>query len=584
MKKWNYIWTDMLVGVLMGAASIIICHLLSSCSSGSEQAETPTAPSIAPSQSRAVTLRLSCTDYLPATRAQGSVKGVEGIPAGSIQIFCFDANSHFLGMAQAVSNTPSTSDGKLQTVSATIPSQSATLHLLANAHVQAQEEWLGKTEQEVMSQMESRYDTHEHLVYWGYVSQGSTEQMKAFLENTSSTISMLRDRAKVTCLIQDSDILQAEIALCNGLATGMMWGDTSEGSASSELSGSPVLHLPSDPSLRIDNTEGDFSPTAFTFEHPNRPGDYLRAIVRATYRNGSVRYHHICLENDLHEPYAIFRNHEYRINIIKLSQTAGYADFEGAKTGDASNNAFVTVDDIVPEVSDGTHSLLINGGTSVVYNTGAAPQQVIHFTYTEGSQLTASSFKAEWIGSQELALDAAPQLTYDASTGKGEIHFQLNALSPELKTAQLHLLDTQHGLSRVIHLYSITQFALQASFQSSLGTNKLGKNKGDTGELTLQVPANYPEDLLPLDIKIASNDINPKDLGVEVSSTEDVDGTQQDPSLKPWNCWFVYKAPETGMQTVTLKNVRAATAGSEGKFFVKADYFGSPIEISFVYQ
>lgn len=565
----------MLVGMLMGAASIIICHLLSSCSSGSEQAEVPAAPSIAPSQGRAVTLRLSCPDYLPATRAQGSVKGVEGIPAGSIQIFCFDANHQFLGKAQAVNNTPSTSDGKQQTVSATIPSQSTTLHLLANAHVQAQDSWLGKTEQEVMSQMESRYDTHEHLVYWGYVTQGSTEQMKAFLESPTSTISMLRDRAKITCLIQDSDILQADIALCNGLATGTQ---------ANLNPGSQQLSLPSDPSLRIDNTEADFSTTAFTFEHPNRPGDYLRAIVRATYRNGSVRYHHICLENDLHEPYAIFRNHEYRINIIKLSQTAGYANFEGAKTGDASNNAFVTVDDIVPEVSDGTHSLLINGGTSVVYNAGAAQQQVIHFTYTGGSQLTASSFKAEWIGSQELALDATPQLTYDASTGKGEIHFQLNSLSPELKTAQLHLLDTQHGLSRVIHLYSITQFELQASFQSSLGINRLGKSKGDTGELTLQVPANYPEDLLPLDIKIASNDINPKDLGVEVSSTEDVDGTQQDPSLKPWNCWFVYKAPETGMQTVTLKNVRAATAGSEGKFYVKAEYFGNPIEISFVYQ
>ena len=586
MKKWNYIWTDMLVGLLMGAASIIIADLLASCSSHPEDGSQEIAPALAPTADLPIQLRITCADFQPASqasRADGSVKGIEGIPNGSIQILCFDSNGGFIGMADEVSNTQSTADGehlqedKSQTLRALIPAATTQLHILANAHIQAKEAWLGKTQEEVMEQLESNHDTHEHLVYWGYIHTASTAEMKAYLENSSTTVSLLRDRAKISYANQDADIQDVKIALCNGLASGKMTGVLSATDASTE--GNSILHLPADPSLRIDNTEADFASTAFTFEHSNRPGDYLRAIVRVKYKDGPIRYHHICLENDLHEPYAILRNHEYRINLIRLSESTGYGSFEEARNGDASNNAFITVDDIVPEISDGTHSLLINAGTSVVYNAGAATEQVIHFTYMGDAKMEAASFKATWIDNQHLAADAAPTLTYDGQTGQGEIRFQLQPLSPELKTAQLHLLDTQHGLSRVIHLYSITQFEMQLAFPATLG-----KAKGDIENLTVELPANYPEDLLPIELKIASNDINPKDLAVEVSPTDDVDGSEADASIKPWNCWFVYKAIQPGTHTIGIKNVRDAKAGSQGKFYVKAEYFGSAKEINFVYQ
>lgn len=565
-----------MVGLLMGAASIIIADLLASCSSHPDDGSEAIAPAIVPSAELPIELRITCADFQKASdasRAEGSVKGIEGIPSGSIQILCFDGNDGFVGMASEVSNAQSQAEGKSQTLRALIPAATTQMHILANAHIQAEEAWLGKPQQEVLEQLESSHDTHEHLVYWGSIHTASTAEMKAYLQAPTHTVSLLRDRAKISIDNQDADIQDVKIALCNGLAKGKMTGSLS---ASTEGN---TLHLPTDPSLRIDNTEADFASTAFAFEHPNRPGDYLRAIVRVTYKDGTVRYHHICLENDLHEPYPILRNHEYRINLIRLAESTGYGSYEEAKNGDASNNAFITVDDIVPEISDGTHSMLINEGTSVVYNTGAATEQTIRFTYTGDAQLDASSFKATWIENAQLAADAAPTLTYDAATGKGEIRFQLLPLDQKLKTAQLHLLDTKHGLSRVIHLYSITQFEMSLSFPATLG-----KKKGDTENLTVNLPADYPEDLLPIELKIASNDINPVDLAVEVSPTTDVDGSQTDSSIKPWNCWFVYKANQPGTHTIGIKNVRNATAGTEGRFYVKAEVFGSAKEISFKYQ
>lgn len=589
----------MLVGVLMGAASLIIAHLLASCSTSNEQAEA--SATHLPQSYQDITLHIICTDYQKGSRADGSVKGIEGIPSGSVQIVCFDSKNQFIGMAEDVSNTQnnvdgeaqSNADGKVQTVRASIPSNSTTLHILANAHITAEDSWLGKTELEIMGMLESKYDTHEHLIYWGCIRQESTQQMITYLENPNNTISMMRDRAKVTCNILDQNITDAKIALCNALASGTMIDNNaipslkqgSNGNTEiSDIQASSFVNIPSQPSLRIDNTEKDFATTVFAFEHPNRPGDYLRAIICVTYKDGNVRYHHICLENDLHEPYAILRNHAYRINIIKLAENTGYANFEGAKSGDASNNAFVTVDDIVPEISDGTHCMLINEGTSVVYNVGASTQQVIPFTYLGDPSMTASSFKAEWIENHDLSDTSSPTITYDANTGKGEIHFHLQGISQELKTAKLHLLDTRHGLSRVVNLYSITQFEMKATFKSTLGTNLLGKNKGDEGELSVELPADYPDNLLPINLKIASNDINPKDLAIEVSPTDDVDGSREDASIKPWNCWFVHNADTPGTQNITIKNVRTATTGSLGRFYVKADYFGRPLEISFIYQ
>lgn len=605
MRTWNQDLAHILAGLLLAVASITVAFLLTSCSDSSCK-ESPNAyqgkDSRDGSDGITMNLLIHTADYSPGSSeslagksrksgTRSTTQGIEGIPSGAMQILCFDGNGKFVGMARDVSNTPSTSDGRNQSLRATVPSASTSLHFLANANITANDSWLGKSEEEVIAQLESRYDTNKHFVYWGHVSKSSITEMKKFLENNSNVVSLLRDRAKITVNNQDADIQEVSLTVCNAFASGRMLAVKSTPESTSLIGGTTIegydltqVNLPTNSSERIDGTEAEMTETVFAFEHPNHPGDYLRVVLKAVYQDGTTRFHHICLENDLHEAYPILRNHEYRINLIQLDKNTGYADFDGAANGEASNNAFISVDDIVPEISDGEHSLLIDEGTSRVYNAGATTEQVITFTYQGGSDMTASDFKATWIENQSLATVDSPTLTYDASTGKGEIHYQLNGITDQLKTAKLHLLDTKHGLSRTIHLYSISQFTLQAQFKSTLGDNKLGKSMGNEGELTIEIPADYPEDLLPVEIKIASNDINPKDTGVEVSSTADVDGSQQDSSITPWNCWFVYKANTTGSHSITIKNVRAASAGTSGKFFVKAKYFGEAKEIRFNYQ
>ena len=77
---------------------------------------------------------------------------------------------------------------------------------------------------------------------------------------------------------------------------------------------------------------------------------------------------------------------------------------------------------------------------------------------------------------------------------------------------------------------------------------------------------------MPIEIEIASNDVNPIGSDVKVASTSDVDGGGN------WNCWFVTKYEDPSVigstQTITMKNVRAVT-GTEGKFFIKVKHYNS---------
>lgn len=90
-------------------------------------------------------------------------------------------------------------------------------------------------------------------------------------------------------------------------------------------------------------------------------------------------------------------------------------------------------------------------------------------------------------------------------------------------------------MSRIIKIYSITKFNFGFEFSGMLGRYK----KDDTGTLTYTIPSNYPSELLPVEIRIASNTINPEDCDVEVGSTEEIYNKFQEGM--DWNCWFLKK-------------------------------------------
>ena len=88
-----------------------------------------------------VSIQVHTADYSVQTRAGGSVKGVEGIAEGSMQLLCFDKGGYFLGMGQSVTiGANPTGDDNKHSLRATVYNSTARIHFLANANITMQHE------------------------------------------------------------------------------------------------------------------------------------------------------------------------------------------------------------------------------------------------------------------------------------------------------------------------------------------------------------------------------------------------------------------------------------------------------------
>ena len=529
-----------------------------------------------------VNLSVLTADYSADTRAHGTVKGVEGIADGNMQLLCFDEKGFFLGLGQDVVIEPCADGGEdRHAIHGNVPNSTARIHFVANAHIEMHASWIGLTESNLISRLTSKYDTHEQMVYWGYKRCATPEAMKAFLNDSGNLIFLLRDRAKVTVVNQDDNIASVSLVLCGGADRGRVAPYDQQNptdpfpqieSRDNWNTALTYVSVPSD-TTHLNATEADFASVAYTYETDNDVNSSpLLVILRAQYKDNTVRYHKVMLQNDRYENYTIKRNHTYQITVQKMGAEYGNDSFEAALNGQVVNNVWVSVRDIVAEINAGDYSLRIQGGsageTSEVYVYGSATSQTIPFTFTyTGNRDVTPDLTCVSTADPDFFGDATPTLQYKGNGVESNISFTIKPVteaSTSLSTARIHLRDRYSGLSRNINLYRIANFSF-APYNTSV---TIGRAANSEGDFTFTIPDNYPQDLFPVTVEFASGDINPRDMGVEVGSTK------EDPIQEEWNCWFVMRYNEPGTKTVTLRNIRAMSRGQQGKFYMKADYFG----------
>ena len=281
------------------------------------------------------------------------------------------------------------------------------------------------------------------------------------------------------------------------------------------------------PSINTRRLKGDvgqmFNPTG-AFEEHNLPTDPAKVIL---WHDGL--YYLIYLQDSNNKPYAIKRNYEYKIIIDKLDKSYGYNNSEVALKSAPANNPWIRVEQIVPGVTDGNYELAIVGGTYKTVNTGENTEQTIQFTYKgdDAANKEPKDFVALWTQNLTYATAAAPEVTsytYDEATktGTGTIKYKLDKIDKTWREGIIYLTDKVHGLNRNIHLYSVSEASY--NFQNA---DNISATLNSEGDFTITIPKDYPDGLLPVNFKIASNDINPKDWKVEIGDTETETGNLQ---------------------------------------------------------
>lgn len=563
----------------------------------------------------------------------------EGIPKDSMKLFCFDNEGQFIGFGKVRefkeikgftrdNNGTIHDDGdihpdgstKPHNFYATIPNQTSRIHLVANTGSQYQTinwgnqaNWVGMHENMLMTTFETEHgeDQAAKVRYWGYIKKDSPEELKEYLKPDTKKkdyiIHLIRDRAKISADWSDAVkkanpgiINDFKMTVINGVAYGTLAPFNRDSLLFNPTTGDDkwvwkVNYVT--PSINTRRLKGDvgqmFNPTG-AFEEHNLPTDPAKVIL---WYDGL--YYLIYLQDSNNKPYAIKRNYEYKIIIDKLDKSYGYNNSEVALKSAPANNPWIRVEQIVPGVTDGNYELAIVGGTYKTVNTGEKTEQTVQFTYKgdDAANKQPKAFVALWTENLSFATADAPEVTdytYDkaSKTGTGTIKYKLDKIDKTWREGIIYLTDTVHGLNRNIHLYSVSE----ASYNIQ-NVNNISATLNSEGDFTITIPKDYPDGLLPVNFKIASNDINPKDWKVEIGNTEN----ETDNDCKTGS-WFTYKAEviqrnsgtlleEKGKRKYTytfkLRNVRKnAQKGEKGYFWLKADNFnqGKAKKFEFTYQ
>ena len=557
--------------------------------------------------------------------ANFATEGIES--ANDMQLLCFDKDGYFLGLAkdlniQSVATNEINPDGgsDKKNISATIPTGTARIHIMANAtnsntvisgsnqaiDFSKAAEWIGRHENNLMTSFDNRNNNRQDdkMVYWGYVKKNTPEEMTDFLTKdgeANNVIHLLRNRAKIEVNWEGntSSITNIRYALGNVKEYGtvapfnremtiLSFPETNKLTDAAAWKKectyiTPSMNearWPADGSFSVKETEmwpnSRSLPMQYTFEQENSLEKPLKVIMEVTYtESGKVekKWFQVLLQNEgVQIP--VKRNHLYRINIKRLGKNLGYSSAELAYNGDPANNPWITVEDIIQKISDGTYTMnIVNGTYQMLTYESANSEQVIDFEYTGEPNQTAADFDVSWTENKKFTkLEdgklPVPTVQYNAATGKGTITYKIGDISAgECKTATIKLVDKKHGLTRNIHLYSISN--VDFKFPTEI---TMGKKVTSEAQLTFTIPSYYPKELLPIEIEIASNDVNPIGSDVKVASTEEVDGG------KGWNCWFVTKYEDPNVigktQTITMKNVRAVPSSTNtGTFYIKAKHY-----------
>lgn len=567
--------------------------------------------------------------------ANFATEGIES--ADDMKLLCFDKDGYFLGLARnltigSVATNEIKDDGgsDQKKISATIPTGTARIHIMANATAEntvttgdqaidfsKSAEWIGRHENNLMTSFDNRNNNQQHdkMVYWGYVKKNTSEEMTEFLTKdvvANNVIHLLRNRAKIEVNWEGntSEITNIRYALGNVMQHGtvapfnrdkekLTFPETNMLTDAAAWKAECTYITPSLDPTRWPSEGETFSigddemwpnssnlPMQYTFEQENSLEKPLKVIMEVTYKGGVTKWFQVLLQNEgIQMP--VKRNHLYRINIKRLNKNLGYANCTQAYEGTPANNPWITVDDIIQEISDGTYTMnIVNGTYQMLTQESANSEQTIDFEYKGEASQTAADFDVSWTENKNFTkLDGGklpePTVQYNATTGKGTITYKIGEISAgECKTATIKLVDKRHGLTRNIHLYSISNVDFNFEF-----ANTMGKDATSEAKLTFTIPSYYPKELLPIEIEIASNDVNPIGSDVKVASTSDVDGGGN------WNCWFVTKYENPSVigttQTITMKNVRKVSSSTNtGTFYIKAKHYNSnkPYKVTINYK
>lgn len=519
----------------------------------------------------------------------------DGLDVNNMTLFCFNEFGLYISSeeAQLVPGTK-TEDGISESGEYTVvvPSHTRIIHFLANHSrgLYDEADFPGQTESMVVANMEGGSGM---LVYWSRFamdvnSSKPIDEQLADLEfeingKTYKGIKLIRNQAKITI-----DSWNTEKFVVTGFRTVNIpafgtvaphhpdlkfdlvddWEQTEE-----------FVTLPNNQALMSDITDINTKPVDYIFESENS-GDKLISVIIKGHAAGMTeaddKYYRVVMQNTDGSNFMIRRNHHYNI-IISGMLSFGQDTFEKALTAPATNNAWISIDEWVNEISDGVETLWVDK-TSYVLSSDeyAGTDFVLPYKYTKNGRGDSVAPTVTWIDNN-VAYNAITN-NYNTSTGEGSVTLRLYPMY-EGNEQQVGTLLIKHGkLQRKVTIYIIRTQHFTPTWVSAQVYGVADEHV----TLMFTIPDTCPDALFPFTVLVSANHLDVRSdsgqqLPVYIKGEEGYFGAD----WEGINYKYAYTVTEPGKHRLHMRSILKHEDNDMESIHLEADFFETITKIVF---
>lgn len=529
-----------------------------------------------------VTFKASATS--PTIGVSTRAVDPDGLDVNNMTLFCFNEFGLYISSeaAQIVPGSKTETGGISESgeYTAVIPSHTRIIHFLANhsAGLYDETDFPGQTESMVVANMEGGSGM---LVYWSRFEMDNSDtpihnQLAALTfkigENEYQGVKLIRNQAKVTVKSESEDFVVTGFRTVNIPAFGTVaphhpdlhfhivknWESTDD-----------FVTLPNNQALMSDISDINTKPEDYIFESENAGDKLISVIIKGCNKTDSQdKYYRIVMQNEDGSNFMIRRNHHYNINITG-PLTFGQNTFEEALTAPASNNAWISIDEWVNEISNGTETLWVEQ-TSYVLSSDqyAGTDWTFKYKYTNTGAGGNSKPEITWIDNNVAYSDITNN--YNTSTGEGTVTLRFYPMYDGNEQQAGSLLIKHGKLQRKINIHIIRTQHFTPSWISSQ-VYGVAKEKVT---LMFTVPKTCPEALFPFTVLISVNHLDIRSesgqqLPIYIKGEEGYFGAD----WEGINYKYAYTVTEPGKHRLHMRSILKHEDNDTEPVHIEANFF-----------
>lgn len=512
-----------------------------------------------------------------------SVRAVDpdGLGVNNMTLFCFNEFGLYITSVEAELTSTDIEDGHFEAV---IPNHTQIVHFLGNHSKGLYDDsgFNGQTESMVMANMEGGSGM---LVYWSrfQMDSESDKTMQQQLtelkytvggSNVYKGVKLIRNQAKVSIASWENDYFTVTgFRTVNIPAFGTVaphhpdlhfevvdnWEEIAD-----------FVCLPSNDAKMSDIHDINTKNEDYVFESDN-DGDNLMSVIIKGRNKGSNEelYYRVVLQNEDGSSFMIRRNHHYVINITG-TLSYGCKTFEEALVSAATNNAWISIDEWINEITNGTETLWVEKTTYVLSSEEfAGTDWVLPYRYTQNGKGVNDAPTVTWVENNLAYTNFGHE--YNTTTGEGRITLRLFPMydGNEMQSGTLLI---KHGkLQRKVNVIIIRKQKFTPAWVSAQVYSGVSK---ENVTVMFTIPETTPETLFPITVLVSSNNLDVRAesgmrLPVLVKGEEGYFGEDWDNV----NYKYVYTATAPGKHRLFMQTILLHENGETEDVHLEAEFF-----------